>query len=377
MTRPRSALLMFGPGLLVAATGVGAGDLAIGTITGSKLGVAILWAVVLGAALKFAMSEGLARWQIATGETLLEGALMRLARPVRWIFLAYLLTWSWFVGSALISACGVTTHALIPVFEDPVRGKFVFGVTCSLAGLVLVRRGGFRWFERCMRVCIVLMFVTVLVTAALLVEDWAEVAMGMVVPNIPDAGGEGITATIALIGGVGGTLTVVCYSYWIRETGQDGPSDLNTCRADLCVGYGVTALFGVAMVILGSGIEIEGSGAGLIVALANHLEGPLGSFAKWMFLTGAFGAVFSSLLGVWQSRRVLRFHLSSRRRAAAAPSPPRARPPGSRRSGPRGSSPCPALTAARAASRRRAAPQASRGGPWSRRRRRGRRSTWR
>jgi len=152
-----------------------------------------------------------------------------------------------------------------------------------------------------MRVCIVLMFVTVLVTAALLVEDWAEVAMGMVVPNIPDAGGEGITATIALIGGVGGTLTVVCYSYWIRETGQDGPSDLNTCRADLCVGYGVTALFGVAMVILGSGIEIEGSGAGLIVALANHLEGPLGSFAKWMFLTGAFGAVFSSLLGVWQS----------------------------------------------------------------------------
>ena len=76
MTRPRSALLMFGPGLLVAATGVGAGDLAIGTITGSKLGVAILWAVVLGAALKFAMSEGLARWQIATGETLLDRGLI-------------------------------------------------------------------------------------------------------------------------------------------------------------------------------------------------------------------------------------------------------------------------------------------------------------
>lgn len=301
VTTRRTFLMLLGPGLLVAATGVGAGDLAIGAITGSRLGVAILWAVVVGAGLKFAMSEGLARWQIATGETILEGTLLRLPAPVRWIFLIYLLTWSWFVGSALISACGVTTHALIPIFDDPIRGKVVFGIASSLLGLVLVRRGGFRLFEKFMRVCIVFMFVTVVLTAGLLVESWSEVATGLVVPRIPDAGGAGVPTTIALIGGVGGTLTVICYSYWIRETGQDGPDDLAICRADLTIGYSVTALFGIAMVVLGSGIEIEGSGAGLVVALADHLEEPLGPFARWMFLAGAFGAVFSSLLGVWQS----------------------------------------------------------------------------
>ena len=66
--------LMIGPGLLLAATGVGSGALATGGIVGSLLGPAVLWAVVLGALLKFVVTEGLARWQLATGETLLEPA---------------------------------------------------------------------------------------------------------------------------------------------------------------------------------------------------------------------------------------------------------------------------------------------------------------
>jgi hypothetical protein len=63
----------------------------------------------------------------------------------------------------------------------------------------------------------------------------------------------------------------------------------------------MTAVFGIAMVIIGSRIQVEGQGAGLIVALAERLEEPLGSAGRWVFLIGAFGAVFSSLLGVWQS----------------------------------------------------------------------------
>ena len=145
-TKP-AVLSLIGPGLLVAATGVGAGDLATASFTGSLLGTAILWAVVVGAFLKFVMTEGLARWQLATGETLLEGAVHRLGRGVGWLFLPYLLLWSFLVGSALMSACGVTLHALIPVFEDASQGKVVFGVLSSVLALALVRTGGYRLFE--------------------------------------------------------------------------------------------------------------------------------------------------------------------------------------------------------------------------------------
>jgi Mn2+/Fe2+ NRAMP family transporter len=75
---------------------------------------------------------------------------------------------------------------------------------------------------------------------------------------------------------------------------------LRLCRFDLATGYIVTAVFGLAMVIVGSSISIEGSGAKLLVTLSNRLEEVMGPAGKWIFLVGALGAVFSSLLGVWQ-----------------------------------------------------------------------------
>jgi Mn2+/Fe2+ NRAMP family transporter len=285
----------------VAATGVGAGDLATAAFTASRLGVAVLWAVLLGAFLKYLMTEGLARWQLATGETLLEGALRRLGAPVRYVFGFYFFLWSFFVGSALMSACGAAVHAIWPVFADPATGKVVFGIASSLLGLALVLAGGFRLFEKVMSLCIGVMFVTVVLTAALLCEDWGGVARGMVIPRIPDLGGEGLGWTVALMGGVGGTLTMLCYGYWIREKGRAGAEDLSICRIDLATGYLMTAVFGLSMVIIGSTIAVEGRGAGLVVSLADTLAGPLGTAGRWVFLVGAFGAFFSSLLGVWQA----------------------------------------------------------------------------
>src|ERR671916_1950541 len=137
--RRRTGLLAaLGPGALVAATGVGAGDIAGAGFAGSKLGYAILWAALLGAFVKFVINEGLTRWQLATGQTLLEGAVLRFGRAVQWFFLVYLLVWSWAVGSALISACGVAGHALFPVFADAQTGKVVWGIVHSLAAVVLI-----------------------------------------------------------------------------------------------------------------------------------------------------------------------------------------------------------------------------------------------
>ena len=292
---------MMGPGLLVAATGVGAGDLATASFAGSFLGIGILWAAVLGAFLKYVVNEGLARWQLATGHTIIEGAVDKFGRVFGWLFLPYLLIWSFFVASALMSGSGVTLTAMIPVFDDPNEGRIVFGALASIVGITLVYIGGYSLFEKIMRVCVGVMFVAVVLTAALLWPGTSEVASGLFVPKIPNLGGDGLTWTVALIGGIGGTVTILCYGYWIREEGRTGGEHLRTCRIDLGIAYVMTAIFGVAMVIIGNNIVIEGGGATLIVSLSEQLEGPLGPFGKWLFLIGAGGAVFSSLLGVWQA----------------------------------------------------------------------------
>jgi len=125
---------------------------------------------------------------------------------------------------------------------------------------------------------------------------------GLLWPTIPSGG---VPWTVALMGGVGGTVTILCYGYWIREEGRRGPEHLATCRIDLAAGYFATALFGLAMVVIGNSLgELEGGGATLVVRISEQLETTLGHAGpplKWAFLCGAWAAVFSSLFGVWQS----------------------------------------------------------------------------
>ncbi len=304
-----SLLSRFAPGILIAATGVGAGDLITAGIAGSRLGVAIVWAALLGALLKWFLNEGVARWQMATGTTLLEGASQKLGAWIRWGFLAYLVVWMLATGAALANACGVAGHGLLPL--DGVlpfgagekSSRIIWAVVHSMAGLAIARAGGFRLFERVMAILVGVMFVTVLATALLISPDWVAIGRGLAAPHLPVTAGER-RWILGVLGGVGGTVTLLCYGYWIREQGRSGASGLALCRVDLGAGYLLTGLFGAAMIVIGSRITLEGKGAAIGLTLAGELERALGSWGavgKWAFLAGFWGAVFTSLLGVWQS----------------------------------------------------------------------------
>lgn len=283
-------------GLLVAATGVGAGDLITASLAGSNLGLIILWAALAGALLKWVLNEGIARWQMATSTTLLEGWADNLGKVVGWLFFGYFIIWSYIVGGALINACGVAGAGLLPL-GDPHTSKIVWGIVHSVVGLAIVRAGGFRAFEALMSVLAGLMVVTVLFTVILISPDWAGVLRGLTIPAIPRQGAGWL---VALMGGVGGTVTLLCYSYWIREKGRSGRQGAKACRFDLTVAYALTAFFGAAMVIIGSRVKVSGSGDTVALALSDQLAGALGPVGKYAFLLGFWGAVFTSLLGVWQ-----------------------------------------------------------------------------
>jgi Mn2+/Fe2+ NRAMP family transporter len=168
-----------------------------------------------------------------------------------------------------------------------------------------VRLGGFALFEKVMTVCIGIMFVVVVATAVALHPPLEDVGRGLFIPTIPQFHDGGLSWTVALLGGVGGTVTVLCYGYWIREQGREGSESLRVCRLDLATAYVMTALFGMAMVVIGSRLPAaKGGGARLLADLADNLRQPFGAaggIMRWAFLLGAWGAVFSSLLGVWQS----------------------------------------------------------------------------
>jgi Mn2+/Fe2+ NRAMP family transporter len=297
-------LAAIAPGILIAATGVGAGDLMTASLGGSAVGLGLIWAAGVGAFLKWFLNEGIARWQMATGTTLLEGWVTRLGRWIQWVFLVYLFIWSVFTGGALVTACGVAGTGLLPITEDVRLSKIIWGIVHSLAGLILVWFGGFKLFEKMMSVCIAVMFVAVTATAILIKPDWTDVGSGLIAP-FTSAGKLGLFANnlgwvLGVLGGVGGTVTLLSYGYWIREEKRTGDTGLSACRLDLALGYAMTALFGMAMIIIGSRVELS-KGPLVALSLAQQLESVMGATGKWIFLVGFWGAVFSSLLGVWQS----------------------------------------------------------------------------
>jgi Mn2+/Fe2+ NRAMP family transporter len=53
MSKLKQRLSYLGPGFIVAATGVGAGDLIAASVAGARYGTVILWAALLGGVLKF------------------------------------------------------------------------------------------------------------------------------------------------------------------------------------------------------------------------------------------------------------------------------------------------------------------------------------
>jgi hypothetical protein len=287
----------------------------------------VVWAALLGAALKWTVTEGSIRWQLATGTSLLEGWWQRLGPVMGWAFVLYFLAWTLAVANALISACGVAATALLPLGDDPDRSRRVWGIAHALGGGVLVALGGFTAFKRVMTAVLVAMVVAVLCTAALLVaEDPLGVLRGLLLPTWPQGAAEW-RWVLAVLGGVGGTVTMLSYGYWVRETDRAGVEGLRTCRRDLALSYTLTGLFGAAMVLIGTRISADGTGSRVALQLAEQLGARLGPAVQWLFLLGFWAAVWSSLLGVWQSAPYLFADaLRARRMVAGGATAAEARP---------------------------------------------------
>ncbi len=281
-----------GPGLLLAATGIGAGDMVGATIAGAEYGLTLVWALAAGVLVKLAITEGVARWQLATGRTILEGWRDHLPVAAVVAFFLYFMAWSYFVSSALVAASALVPAALTPV------GVPVWGVAHAGAALAMVWVGRYAGLLNVMKVFIGMMFAAVLATVLLIIfrtgADWMTI--GAQAPlSVP--------YTLSLIGGVGGTVTLLSYGYWMREAGWTGTGHMAFARADLLVSFGMVFLFALAMIFLSTQISWSGAildeGPELALLLGNRIGAEIGVLGRGIFLVGFWGAAFSSVVGVW------------------------------------------------------------------------------
>jgi Mn2+/Fe2+ NRAMP family transporter len=110
--------------------------------------------------------------------------------------------------------------------------------------------------------------------------------------------------TLALVGGVGGTITMAAYGYWVNAKGWRDSTWMRMMRWDNRIAYATTGLFVIATLVLGAellyatNIALTQDDQGLL-QLSDVLADRFGRPLSVVFLIGFFAAAFSSVLGVW------------------------------------------------------------------------------
>lgn len=289
------------PGILLAATGIGASDFFGATWAGTAIGTSILWAIVLGAVLKYFLTAGMVKWQLYSGKTLLETWLTTFPKWIQWVFIGYFLIWTVLVSAALMGACGMAIQQFeVPkLHNNPKYNHALYAGLHGVAGWILVRFIRFEWFEKAISFIVGFMFLTILL-CCFRVEP---VSPAIDFPNFPL---DKPVVILAIISGIGGTVTLLSFSYWIKEKNWNSLAYYKNAKISLATGYIISGIFGmcilyiVAHVLRPHGITAESEeSAKIAFRKVGSLMGQ--DTGKYFFISGFYAAVIGSMLGVWQS----------------------------------------------------------------------------
>lgn len=313
-----AALRRIGPGMVLAASIVGSGELIATTTLGAQAGFTLLWMILLSCAIKPVVQAELGRYTIVTGHTGLEGLdSVPGPRPVvRWLIWG----WAFMVLLTLLQVGGMYGGvSQVLNFLVPAIPVGLWAGVCLAITLAFLLGGGYERIERFAFVKVGLFTLLTVCAAAILFGQANPTTASDLVSGLtfefPTAG---LATAVAVFGitGVGAT-ELVMYPYWCVEKGYarfTGPRDGSpawTARArgwirvmhlDIVCSMVIYTLATVAFYLLGASVlhrmGVVPSANDTISVLSNIYTQTLGGWALWVFYVGAvitlYGTIFAS-----------------------------------------------------------------------------------
>lgn len=314
-------LRKIGPGMVLAASIVGSGELIATTTLGARVGYTMMWLIILSCLIKAVVQSFLGRYTIARAETGLK-AFDRIPGPrakVNWV------VWAWLamVFMTLFQICAMfigVSQVMNIVVPSVAVDYWVVGF--YILTLALLLGGGYKRIESIAMVKVGIFTLITLLAAVVLTSmpqyfSWGQIADGLKF-QIPEAGFAIAIATFGITG-VGAT-ELYMYTYWCVEkgyaqyTGRHEDSEawrrrargwVHVMNVDVVCSMIIYTVATVAFYLLGAGIlhamgEVP-SGTNMITALSNIYTQTLGGWAKWLFYIGAviilYGTIFAATAG--------------------------------------------------------------------------------
>jgi len=347
----RGILRGLGPGMIVAGSVVGSGELIATTKVGGQSGFWLLWLILVGCAIKVFCQVEFGRFSLATGKTVLTG-LDELPGPR---IGSHVVIWLWciqavFLVGILSGILGALGHALttaVPLTDagsnwvalqaERVQWSLSGGVgdgpavpespadliwwavmvVAATTGLLVM--GRFKLVQN-LSTTLVCAFTAVTVGTVVLLQgnpEWAvtgeELMQGLSF-QLPPGDEDSLGTALAAFGMIGiGASELVMYPYWCQEKGyarwtgvrEDTPvwmerarGWMRVMRIDAGVSLLVYTTATLAFFLLGAAIlrqvGLEPTNEELIPTLAGMYEPVFGTWSVPVFLVGAVAVLYST-----------------------------------------------------------------------------------
>jgi manganese transport protein len=313
-----ASLRRVGPGMVLAASIVGSGELIATTTLGAQVGFAALWIILVSCAIKPVVQGELGRYTIATGHTGLEGFNRMPGPRVRVSWLVWV--WAATVALTLLQVGGMyggvaqVLHLLVPA----VSVNAWVGI-CLVVTIAVLFGGGYERIERLALVKVGLFTLLTIFAAAVLMRRPGAVTMQDLANGLSlhlPAAGLGTAIAVFGMTGVGAT-ELVQYPYWCVEKGYAryvGPRDgspawvtrargwIHVMHLDILCSLVIYTLATIAFYLLGAAIlnkiGVIPAERDTVQVLSQIYTQTLGDWALWLFYAGAvvtlYGTIFAS-----------------------------------------------------------------------------------
>lgn len=332
-----AALKKIGPGIILAGSIVGSGELIVTTSLGAEVGYGFLWLILFSCFIKVFVQIELGRNAISSGLPTLT-ALNELPGPKLG---AHWLVWWWFFMllcsvsqlGGMTGAVGQSLNIGFPAVSESIRGQlesvapqwalsvserpelpWAF-LTCLIA-ILLLRSGGYRRVETLTTLLVAgVTFITLVCVLALPATGFAPNVDDMLKGLLPIIPVVGVAKALGAFGITGvGASELYSYPYWCIEKGYAryaGPRDntddwvrrakgwMRVLYLDAWVSMAVFTVATIAFYIMGASVlhpqGLDPKGSQMIRVLSEMYIGPFGKWTQVVFIIGAGLTLFKTL----------------------------------------------------------------------------------
>jgi Mn2+/Fe2+ NRAMP family transporter len=296
-----------GPGLVMAATAIGASHLILAPTAGALYGYGLLWLVTFAHLFKYPAFDFGPRYAVATNSTLLDGY-ARVPGPRNWALWTFLfgtVVQGVTVLAGVLSVAAVVARAVLPELS-----LVAWSAVIAALGAAVLWSGRFSGLSAASKAMLTVLAVITAI-AFFARPPSPTVIVELVRPHLPTGS---LVLAAALLGWMPTGLDVsVWHSMWAlerRDTWAEragpGPGQqrgvLDIALADLRLGYGLSFVLAIMFLALGVAVlrptGAVPQGGQVAITIARLYTDVLGNWALYPFLIAAFFGMTSTSFGV-------------------------------------------------------------------------------